>query len=671
MKNRLLPLILLCLLLALPFAAMASEAVMNLVPTERMILPAIDGLEYEKPSVAGEYFLRFKSETANWAMALEQSPSLTEISIQYGVKAPTNLGWTPTKAEFVNGNIWASDSQLVGALSTNPSVTGGIRTFGNRIIAIYTPEKQILSPRFTSTEWDKPHTHAIRWSDDNGNEYYEKMIIRLFHTRDEGVTVLTSQISEGDIEPNSSGANVACTPSGSQICYTFDPATVNASVIHTAITAPEGAKKCIVKYQYRDMPETMDVDATGKVHLPIWLMSNNELIKGTTSQRMSISWLDAQGARIPGKGGALTIMATNISDNHTWMYYIMQERQNTDKVQWQPVPKSRLNHENCVENGYSLFETPYNEQEGLITVSLKADEHATPDNARRLTGAVMTYRVTPPEGAAYVYTTRRTSTPFWTLHSNWADQMEANIHKEEERIDVRQGQPVGGRDNAVFYQLSTPRDNVFLYSTTLETEKDGGAAYLFFWYNAKDELMLVEWVAEQAERMVLQSVSDGHRYEHEIAYKVTGPVFVDPHQRGWKLYAEYQPQVSSNAYRVNLTLKDTNGKPVEDFQDEPIVFYLPYLDGFDYTNCDFSLKHYQDEMSNQFEILSVEATPYGLRFEATSLSPFIVSWDVDAAPPAEPALPTTGDATPVYAAVAGVLLSLLGLCITLRKARKA
>lgn len=668
-KNRSFLLFLLCLLLSVPFVAAASETTVNLVPTERMISENIVGLDCVNLSKAGEFSLLINSDTTRWEDVLAQSPSMTEIDIEYGINPPSEeeLGWVPTHAKFINGNIWKTDADLIAALSSNCNSNAGLPTSGSADIAYYTPEKQNLSPVFTSTEWDDPKIHAVCWS--NGSDvYYEKMIIRIAHTRDQGVTVQLGQISAEAIDGNTENIpGVTEDISDSQVHYTFDPAAMSGvDSIMTAITAPEGADSCRIKYQYSD-PQTRNVES-GKVFLSIPLKNNGNFIKGTSSERMAITWLDGT-TEIPG--GAMTIMATNKADNHSWLYYTMLERKkNQDPVQWLPVPDNRLNNDSCVINAHGRIEAVYDADEGLITVSLKDENKGTPDMARKLMDATMAYRVNPPHDieAAYVRVHRQTSTPFFADQTNRASQLESNIKFMQEPIPVKGGKPVEGLDNSVFIRMPTAKDNVWLYSTTLETEKDGGAAYLFFWYDESDTLLRVEWIAEQASRMVLQHVSEGKEHEDEICEKVTGPVFVDPHQRGWKLYAEYQVQESANAYRVNLTLKDTNGNPVEDFNGENIVFYLPYLEGFDYTNCEFDLKHYQDELSNQFEILSVEATPYGLRFEAQSLSPFVVSWDVI---PSAPALPATGDSTPVNAAWLAMLLSVLGLLIAGFKARRA
>ena len=60
---------------------------------------------------------------------------------------------------------------------------------------------------------------------------------------------------------------------------------------------------------------------------------------------------------------------------------------------------------------------------------------------------------------------------------------------------------------------------------------------------------------------------------------------------------------------------------------EPVVFYMPYPDGIDPDKeYDYELLHFDSNYRQNVKV-SVTPTPYGLRFEVASLSPFVLSYE--------------------------------------------
>lgn len=131
---------------------------------------------------------------------------------------------------------------------------------------------------------------------------------------------------------------------------------------------------------------------------------------------------------------------------------------------------------------------------------------------------------------------------------------------------------------------------------------------------------------------------------------------------GWRLVARVDLQNGVDAYHRELyTINDTGAKnKLSLAKGETMVLYMPYPEGFAYgTEQVFTLYHYAtSNYKDEPETLTGTNTPYGIRYEVSSLSPFVHSWakaeEPVATPPATPAStdapavpPKAGDHTPL------------------------
>ena len=149
---------------------------------------------------------------------------------------------------------------------------------------------------------------------------------------------------------------------------------------------------------------------------------------------------------------------------------------------------------------------------------------------------------------------------------------------------------------------------------------------------------------------------------------------------GWRLVARVDLQNGVDAYHRELyTINDTGAKnKLTLAKGETMVLYMPYPEGFAYgTEQVFTLYHYAtSNYKDEPETLTGTNTPYGIRYEVSSLSPFVHSWakveepvvTPTAAPAGTPDVPAVppkaGDNTPVVllawlAAMAVCAMSLL------------
>ena len=213
----------------------------------------------------------------------------------------------------------------------------------------------------------------------------------------------------------------------------------------------------------------------------------------------------------------------------------------------------------------------------------------------------------------------------------------------------------------------TPGDpRIAVYAPYLPQDDDIGMVRLFFWYDADGDLTSLYWALITTSDVGTFVTRPFHR-EADIRDRVEQPCFVDDRHDDWQLQSHYNPQSGNNAYQVELTLLDDSGLNVQ--PDGSTVFYLPYPDGMSYQNgATWTLRHYLDDGYETYETIQVTSTEYGLRFESSSLSPFVLLWD-GGTEPQPAAAPKTGDSSPLalYAALTALSAALMVLLAARRK----
>ncbi|MCI5847136.1 MAG: sortase B protein-sorting domain-containing protein, partial [Clostridiales bacterium] len=213
----------------------------------------------------------------------------------------------------------------------------------------------------------------------------------------------------------------------------------------------------------------------------------------------------------------------------------------------------------------------------------------------------------------------------------------------------------------------TPGDpRIAVYAPYIPQDEDYGMVRLFFWYGADNKLISTYWALITTSDVGTFVTRPFHR-EADIRDRVEQPCFVDDRHDDWQLQSHYNPQSGNNAYQVELTLLDDSGLNVQ--PDGSTVFYLPYPDGMSYQNgATWTLRHYLDDGYETYETIQVTSTEYGLRFESSSLSPFVLLWD-GGTEPQPAAAPKTGDSSPLalYAALTALSAALMVLLAARRK----
>ena len=183
-------------------------------------------------------------------------------------------------------------------------------------------------------------------------------------------------------------------------------------------------------------------------------------------------------------------------------------------------------------------------------------------------------------------------------------------------------------------------------------------------------------------------------HESDIVAPVSYTTIVKPASMadslaGWKLAARVDLQNGTDAYHRELyTVNETGAKNrLKLAAGDVMILYMPYPVGADAsTEMEYHLYHYStSNYDDEPEKLTGENTEFGIRFEVTSLSPFVLEWNepepVPTATPMPtvipspaptplpteipdlPSLPKTGDEATLSAWLALLILSVSGLML--------
>lgn len=618
----------LLLLMLTPAFAMADT--LQKLSAERMNIETIPGLVYQEKFEDGYCRLVIDDEATNWSKVLLHRGAGSEIHLMCSFEAPE---WA-TQVASITGNIWETDEAILQELKYAELRESQQSNMG-RNIAVYTEEKQLLSPVKTNGG-SSPFIHAIHWTDGNGRHLYEVAEIEFEHTSPLGRKIVLPKLDASLIKTNIENLpGVHVTLTDGALTYAYDPDLLGSSQkqsILTRIKAPVGAFAMRGYYEYGGYLWCSIDDGYATVYTDVYDFSNDEIYTGTHTAHMSIVWYD-ENDQILEESGVFSITRTNEKQNQPWMYYVQQDIQNgviQTNVPWKPAKLTQADVVIGYETDERLVASPYwqktiDPETAHVHISLKEDAEITIEAAQTMAQCSIHYFIQPPAGAVSCSWTRHTRNHYFGRQTNaYIDEVERLLRKE--RLPVETGIPIL-RANGMFKRLNTQIKDVVLYSMGLETAEDRGAAYMFCWFDQNGNPIEINYIAETAERLLLEPETKTYVREDDIKHPVKGPVFIDNKNTGWKLRAEYYVQEGSNAYMVELHMEDKHGNPVYDFGDEKLVFYLPYREHEDLSNHDFYLMHYEGGNLNNGLPVQVTKTENGLRFEVDNLSPFVVSWE--------------------------------------------
>jgi len=174
----------------------------------------------------------------------------------------------------------------------------------------------------------------------------------------------------------------------------------------------------------------------------------------------------------------------------------------------------------------------------------------------------------------------------------------------------------------------------------------GGGQSVIYWYkdtaaaegaSTRGNPMKIEYVADTSDVICVTSRTEIVEDEADITERVEHVTCVKPGHggKGWHLVIRRYPQRGDNACHWDFHLENECGdyEPLE----ENTVFYMPYPSGHGYdaekgcavdrsgNRCDYAIYHYNSDY-DACDPVEAQPCPYGIRFEVSSLSPFVLDW---------------------------------------------
>ena len=350
------------------------------------------------------------------------------------------------------------------------------------------------------------------------------------------------------------------------------------------------------------------------------------------TEAFTVCWLDKDNKII--KTERITISNCPTGAETPWQKY------------WAPIDSDSINVQD--KNLTSFFS--YDDDGKLLFELTDSKAGALDvDKVDKLSQNELIYEITPPAGAVKFRMSGQHSPLYDTYFADstkqWLDSTELKDLEKEENGELK---PYYYSFGKLFNR--TKVEGVYVY-TVNNTEVTFADIVIFQWY--KDDGTLIKAGDKDGECFYLIK-------EPYVKTTTTAALTKDPTEAVAKptivisnsatgevvtngvlktempLQNAVDPNSDTRYLYMKLTYIDENtGLEVEPGTEGAVV-YLAYPDGMTYEQAQgytFKLYHYTDENNVTHEEMKLEATPYGLRFNTTSFSPFLLEWTPAASSP--------------------------------------
>lgn len=477
------------------------------------------------------------------------------------------------------------------------------------------PDRAMCMPRNEGNPEDElenwPGT-IICWLDDSdpAYRYYEKINFVVTHKSDQSFYIPLRFISADTLSPTRdltvpANAELVTLENGQvtyNVLYQTGDIPFDDQQLQVAMKAPEGAVSAQLAYG-RGIYETLTLE-NGVAYIGGIQYSG---ISRVDERQYTILWKDIDGNLIDY--GFMWVHVVP-PENDPWATYVEN---------WHPVPTDRMIINNGAEG--CGVDVTYTESTGTV--------HIGYDNNVSLSSAPgnVAVSVIPPEGAVCYRSNGSGGNVIMGRDDFIASEQHAVVIAQDYRMIDESGLYCI-RDNSPFREVHAGPVTVFIQDGAVW--QYGGGTNLIYWYASEEsaitspeEPMLVEYVNDtngvlcRVKRYALVSSED------EITSPVTEVTAVGEYP--WNLVVRKYPQLGDDAQHWELQMENETG--VYQPLTENMIFYVPYPAGFDrYSACTYEMRHY-DEEYNGFALVELRCTDFGLRFEVSSLSPFVMSWE--------------------------------------------
>ena len=464
----------------------------------------------------------------------------------------------------------------------------------------YEGNNVIIEPQSGKVSW------LIKWFDNDGNDHFHRVTFDVkVSFSGQGIKLTNASPANDRVKfDTQAGANGSY--SDGTVRYRLDEGFTygsNTTTTTKLVRPSTDATSATVNGETAPISE-----ADNAIELKLEARNNQSMTESFT-----VCWLDADNKII--KTERITISNCPAGAGVPWQNY------------WAPIDSKRINVQ---DNGLTSFFS-YDNGKLLFEVT---DSNAGSLNANKLNELSqndLIYEITPPAGAKYFRMSGQHS-PLYD--SSFADSTKQWLEKqpfEECVFENDAAKPYYYSFGKLFNR--TKVEGVYVY-TVNNTQVTFADIVIFQWYDEDENLIKGEYFYLVKNPYVRTVETDALSTDPKAP--VTNPTLVASDSKGNEVLRAEIPlqedvdQNSNTKYQyIKLTYIDKyTGLEVEPGTEGADV-YLPYPEGMTYEQAQgytFKLTHYTDENHVTHENVALEATQYGLKFNTTSFSPFLLEW---------------------------------------------
>ena len=468
----------------------------------------------------------------------------------------------------------------------------------------------------------------IKWQDNEGNDHFHRVTFDVTVSFSGHGIKLTNASPANDRVKFDTQAGANGSYSDGTVRYMleeteggFQYGSDGRGETTTKLVRPSGnATKATVNGKNVNISETDNA-----IQLTVDARNNQSMTESFT-----VCWLDNEDNTV--KTERITISNCPTGAGVPWQKY------------WAPIDSKRINVQ---DNGLTSFFS-YDNGKLLFEVT---DSNAGSLNANKLNELSqndLIYEITPPAGAKYFRMSGQHS-PLYD--SSFADSTKEWLEKQPFENCVFED----GAAEPYYYSFGklfnrTQVEGVYVY-TVNNTQVTFADIVIFQWYDEDEKLIEVNGKDGECFYLIKEpyvKISKTEALTENPTKAVAEPTIVISNSATGKVVTNgvlktempLQNAVDPNSDTRYLYMKltyidESTGLEVEPGTEGAVV-YLAYPDGMTYEQAQgytFKLYHYTDENHVTHEEMKLEATPYGLKFNTTSFSPFLLEWTPAASSP--------------------------------------
>lgn len=619
---------LLCLIALLGLAAaVQAEPFIQAMPMEQVNAIVPDGLVLKNRTLAnGSLTLVIDDDSTNWARAIAHTGTgAGDAQVLWQIKVPSGV----QVGDYV---IMVSGTDEADALSTLHYCEqyndykkiekidswqvacrgdGMPHTERGVLVARSIPEMAYLNPQTVSETiyvgWYRQNSYDEMVLIDNT---YQKLDVSFQHTRSSAFkTNVFNAVPSERIKANAEGnANVTViSQKDGAVNYCIPESGIN---VMTGVLAPDGAVSYSVLSNLKSGP------AAASESLP----ADRYVLLGVSRGRQDANCGTQTVFFYDADGDVLDEVSINIGYQYAEQMLVWPAYNDQLNV----VPESRVQIVNGAEKaGYSVA---YDAESGHIKGSY------TGKMGTNVPGMVEV-KVAAPEGAVSCRIHVAGGNNVYGHEAGSLAGLEYELEESHPQgpVEIQEGY-VHTESYEAFQKIQPKDDKITIYVPPMSAGIPNFVElYAFEWYDEwGDRIDTIEYLWQTIERFSVAETLIPVKQEKDLNSVVTQPEIVVPNGKpfeGYQLKMVAYYTEGTNTWLYDLTMLDADGNAAK--PNTPVWVYLPFPEGHK-TDTKYKLNHYTNGLydesnTGKSETLLIQETLYGLMFETSSFSPFILS----------------------------------------------